>query len=130
MSKTIAIIYSFLILIQSLNINFEEFSKLQAFMEHAEFHKSLYGDTFFEFLSEHYGDKMVEHQGKHREHQNLPFKDNHNLCTHMNTSFLNQNAIVFEIKHEEFTEIPFNFFYKDSFSSFEKPTIFQPPKNA
>lgn len=130
MSKIVAFLYSFLILVQSLNINFEEFSKLQAFMEHADFHKNMYGDTFFEFLSVHYGDKMTEHQNKHKEHQDLPFKDNHQLCIHMNTSYLNQNAITFEIKYEEFSEIPFNFFYKDSLSSFEKPTVFQPPKTA
>ena len=29
-----------------------------------------------------------------------------------------------------FIEIPFNFFYKESFTSFEKPSIFQPPKHA
>lgn len=127
MSKIVAFIYSFLILVQSFNINFEDISKLQALMEHAQYHQEVYGDTFFEFLSEHYGDKMVEHQDKHSEHQNLPFKDSHHMCSHLNTSFLNQ-TLIFEICSTDFVEIPFNFIYKDSFSNFEKPSVFQPPK--
>lgn len=127
MSKIVAFIYSFLILVQSFNINFEDISKLQALMEHAQYHQEVYGDTFFEFLSEHYGDKMVEHQDKHSEHQNLPFKDSHHMCSHLNTTFLNQ-TLIFEICSTDFVEIPFNFIYKDSSSNFEKPSVFQPPK--
>lgn len=127
MSKIVAFIYSFLILVQSFNINFEDISKLQALMEHAQYHQEVYGDTFFEFLSEHYGDKMAEHQDKHSEHQNLPFKDSHHMCSHLNTTFLNQ-TLIFEICSTDFVEIPFNFIYKDSSSNFEKPSVFQPPK--
>ncbi|MEJ2113711.1 MAG: hypothetical protein P8X62_08500 [Flavobacteriaceae bacterium] len=129
MGKSIAVIYSFLILIQSFNINFEDVSKLQAFVEHAKYHQETYGDSFLEFLSEHYGDKTIEHQDKHKEHEDLPFKDSYHIYSHINTSFLYQ-PINFEIKQIGFTEIPFNFFYKDSFTTFEKPSVFQPPKVA
>ena len=71
MSKLIAFTYSFLILIQSFNINLEDFSKFSVLLKHAEFHKEKYGDTFFEFLSEHYGDSKVNHEDDHEEHPPL-----------------------------------------------------------
>ena len=45
MSKLLAVTYSFLILIQSFNINLEDISKFSALLEHASFHKEMYGDT-------------------------------------------------------------------------------------
>ena len=129
MTKLLALTYSFLILIQSFNINLENFSKFNALIDHAQFHKEMYGDTFFDFLAEHYGEARDNHENDHKEHKDLPFKDNHHMCTHINLSFVSPN-ISFKIGSEEFIEIPFNFVYKESFTSFEKPSIFQPPKHA
>ncbi|ULC59978.1 hypothetical protein MBM09_03100 [Flaviramulus sp. BrNp1-15] len=130
MSKLVAIIYSFLILIQSFNINIEDISKLNTLLEHAKFHQKTYGDTFIEFLSEHYGEQMVSHQENHKEHKDLPFKDHKHMLCHVNTAFIltpyTANLIVYKL-HKE---IPLNFFYKESFSKFEKHSVFQPPKSA
>jgi len=127
MSKVIAITYSFLILFQSFNINLEDFSKFNALLEHAEFHKEMYGDTFFQFLAEHYGDAKEMHENDHKEHKDLPFKDSKHLCTHINTSFI---GIVnqFEFNNLEFIEIPFNFHYNETITDSEKTSVFQPPK--
>ncbi|MBU3822166.1 hypothetical protein KO566_08855 [Flavobacteriaceae bacterium XHP0103] len=131
MGKGIIIFYSFLILIQSFNINTESILKLSAFMEHASYHKDLYGDNFVTFLSEHYGNLMASHQNEHKEHEDLPFKDHHNhmLC-HASTPFiLNQSTFYLTVQNF-FKEQSKNFFYKEFFSSFEKPSVFQPPKVA
>lgn len=127
MSKSVAFIFSFLILTQSFNIGLEDISKLQTLIEHAQFHNKMYGDSFFDFISEHYGDQMFEHQNKHSEHQKLPFKDAQHLNSHMNTTFLNE-TVVFDFEYIEFAEIPFNFHYKYFFTKFEKRSVFQPPK--
>lgn len=129
MNKILALTYSFLILIQSFNINLDDISKINALIDHAQFHKEMYGDSFFDFLAEHYGEARDNHENDHKEHKDLPFKDNHHMCTHINLSFISPN-ISFKINNTEFIEIPFNFFYKESFTSFEKPSIFQPPKHA
>lgn len=129
MTKLLALTYSFLILIQSFNINLENFSKFNALIDHAQFHKEMYGDSFFQFLAEHYGEVKHYHDSDNQDHENLPFKDNHHMCTHINLSFISPN-ISFKIGSEEFIEIPFNFVYKESFTSFEKPSVFQPPKHA
>ncbi|GGW55214.1 hypothetical protein DFQ11_101451 [Winogradskyella epiphytica] len=129
MRKLLALSYSFLILIQSFNIGLEDLSKFGILLEHAEYHKEMYGDSFFEFIAEHYGDAEVEHKTDHDEHQDLPFKDAHQLCSHISTAFINP-IISFEFLHHEFISIPFNFFYTDSHTNFEKPSIFQPPKHA
>ena len=130
MGKPIVIIYSFLILIQSFNINIEDISKFNALLEHSKYHKQMYGDTFFEFLSEHYGNEMASHENKHREHQELPFKDHHHLLCHINTPFILTPQVIYVINYQEFTERPVIFLYKESFSSFEKQSVFQPPKLA
>ena len=129
MNKILALTYSFLILIQSFNINLDDISKINALIDHAQFHKEMYGDSFFDFLAEHYGEARDNHENDHKEHKDLPFKDNHHMCTHINLSFISPN-ISFKISNEDFIEIPFNFFYKESFTSFEKPSVFQPPKHA
>lgn len=129
MSKILAITYSLLILVQSFNINLEDISKFSVLLEHAEFHKANYGDTFFEFLAEHYGDARNSHDNDHEEHEDLPFKDNHHMCTHINTSFIGI-ANNFEINYQEFIEIPFNFHYNETITDSEKTSIFQPPRHA
>lgn len=128
MSKIIVIFYSFLILIQSFNINIEDISKFNALFEHASYHQEMYGDNFLEFLSEHYGEQMASHQNKHKEHEDLPFKDNHHMFSHVNNIFTLFETVTFSICIKAAIEVPLNFFYKDSFSCFEKPSVFQPPK--
>ena len=130
MSKLIVVIYSFLILFQSFNINIEDISKFNTLLEHAKYHKEIYGDNFITFLSEHYGNEMASHKNKHGDHENLPFKDHHHVLCHINTSFILTPHTIYTANHQEFTEKPVNFFYKEPFSSFEKPSVFQPPKVA
>lgn len=130
MSKLVVILYSLLILIQSFNINLEDISKFQAFLEHCKYHKEMYGDTFLKFLSEHYGNKMMSHEDKHSEHKDLPFKDCQHILCHTNTSFIFTKLTIQIINPQGIIEKPTIFLYKESFSSFEKPHIFQPPKLA
>ncbi|HXJ97228.1 MAG TPA: hypothetical protein VNJ50_00140 [Gelidibacter sp.] len=129
MSKLIAILYASLMLFQSLNISFEDVSKFSALFEHATFHEETYGDTFFDFLSEHYGLGSIEYGIDHSEHKDLPFKHDHKTCCHVNTSFIIQN-FEFVASYTTFVQIPFVFFYKESTSLFEKSSVFQPPKFA
>ena len=129
MSKLFAIIFSMLILVQSSNIGFDDISKIDALLEHAKFHQEFYGDTFFEFLSEHYGEDMLHHLPEHEEHEELPFKHKQD-CTHIVFDFAVLNQFNLDDNQQDFTQIPFNFFYKESTSLFEKPCVFQPPKLA
>lgn len=128
MHKLVAIVYSVLILTQSFNFSLEDLSKLNTLMAHAEFHQERYGDSFSDFISEHYGDAKFHHETEHEEHEDLPFKHQH-CCTHIALSFTLPN-VDFTLDHPMFIEIPCNFFYKESISLFEKPSVFQPPKFA
>lgn len=130
MSKIIAGIYSVLILFQSFNINIEDISKFSALLDHAKYHKEFYGDSFLEFLSEHYGSKMASHENKHSGHENLPFKDHQHVLCHLNASFIITPQTNYVFKQQEYVERPLNFFYKEPLSFFEKPSVFQPPKIA
>ena len=127
MSKVFAILFSSLILVQSLNISFEDFSKLNVLLEHAKFHQETYGDSFFEFLAEHYGENTFQDVNEHQEHEELPFK-HHQDCTHIVFDFTAISHFFIENTQKNFTEIPINFFYKESTSLFEKRSVFQPPK--
>lgn len=129
MSKLIAILYASLILFQSLNISFEDVSKFRVLLDHASYHKEAYGDSFFDFLSEHYGEAAVGHENDHSEHDDLPFKHDGKTCCHLNSSFTLQ-SFEFTKAPTSFVEIPFNFFYEESSSSFVKPGVFQPPRLA
>ena len=69
MIKLLSVIFANLILFQSLNISLEDFSKLEVLLEHASYHQEMYGDSFFEFISEHYGSANFEHGQEHEEHE-------------------------------------------------------------
>ena len=129
MSKLFAISYSLLILVQSFNINLEDISKLKVLLEHAEYHQKNYGDSFFEFINEHYGSVKYAHGSDHKEHENLPFKGDHHMCSHIHNPFT-INSINYDIKKPSFIEVPFNFYYEETTSVFEKLSVFQPPKFA
>ncbi|UAM97343.1 hypothetical protein K8354_13580 [Polaribacter litorisediminis] len=126
MLKTFAIFLSSLILLQSLDIGLEDISKINVLLEHAQFHQEKYGDSFIDFLTEHYGSS--EHASdQHKEHKNLPFKKDGLTHTHLPSVFT-LNAQIFELKKSVIVQTQQNYFYKDSFSFFEKPSVFQPPK--
>ena len=129
MMKIIAILLSNLILIQSLSINLESFSKLNVLLEHAQFHQEKYGDSLFEFLYEHYGDKDILTANNHDEHEDLPFKESSQTFNH-HISVFDFNIALFELKSNVVLNLKPNYFYKDSYSFFEKPTVFQPPKHS
>ncbi|MBU2927861.1 hypothetical protein [Winogradskyella psychrotolerans] len=129
MSKLIALTYSFLILFQSFNISLEDLSKLSTLLEHADYHKEMYGDNFVQFLAEHYGDTKADHANDHEEHKDLPFKGTHHFCSHVITPFITP-TVTFDLSYYEFIKIPFNFHYTESHTNFEKSSVFQPPKHA
>jgi len=129
MIKVFSILFSSLILLQSLNISFEDLSKLNVLLEHAKFHQEKYGDSFFEFLVEHYGDDEYHANNNHKEHEDLPFKQNSQTVTHLNIAFTLDN-VAFVIKNQPVLESSNIFFYRESHSVFEKYSIFQPPKLA
>lgn len=47
MTKFTSILLTSLLLIQSLNISFEDISKLNVLLEHAKFHQEKYGDRSY-----------------------------------------------------------------------------------
>tara|TARA_R110001592_G_scaffold32168_2_gene112788 strand:+ start:921 stop:1307 length:387 start_codon:yes stop_codon:yes gene_type:complete len=127
--KFIGILLTNLILLQSLNIDLESFSKLNVLLEHAQYHQEKYGDSFFEFLSEHYGSNDVLAQKNHKEHQDLPFKQGINHFNHL-VSILEINTTKIQLKTPNSSFSKKNFFYKESYSESVKQSIFQPPKYA
>ncbi|PTM09856.1 MAG: hypothetical protein DA407_04900 [Bacteroidetes bacterium] len=129
MTKLFSILFANLILFQSFNIGFDDVSKLNTLLEHASFHQEQYGDSFLEFLSEHYGEAFESHSNEHKEHEDLPFKKDQQTCHHSPTIFLTQ-SMVSEHLDFAFVDVLKTFFYKDSYSLFEKPSVFQPPKLA
>ena len=66
-------------------------------MEHASFHQETYGDTFAEFIIEHYITDQLNQNNEHKEHQDLPFKQDHNTCQH-SVETLMLHVFSFELK--------------------------------
>ncbi|MBD0831007.1 hypothetical protein [Aestuariibaculum sediminum] len=130
MSRLTVILFSFLILLQSIDINFNDLLKFDALIEHAQYHKQVHGDNFFQFIAEHYGNTAANHDDKPDEHKKLPFKEHHHVLCHLNSPLILTQQFSYNIKNTEVIESPVNFFYKESVSIFEKPSVFQPPKFA
>ena len=129
MTKLVAILFSTLILFQSSNISSDDLSKLHVLLEHAKYHEATYGDSFIDFLAEHYDESKEQHDFDHEEHQNLPFK-HHQQCTHISHDFTVTTSYFLVTNYPNFLEIPVNFFYQEPITSFEKRPVLQPPKYA
>jgi hypothetical protein len=128
MLKAFSILLSNLILLQSLNIGLDDFSKINVLIKHVQYHQENYGDSFFDFLAEHYGSNEYK-TTNHKEHKDLPFKQDSFSQNHLPSIFALQIQI-FELQQNIIVQIQQNYHYKESDSFFEKPTIFQPPKLA
>ena len=126
MVKLFSILFSTLILFQSFNLQLEDYSKISALFEHAQFHNQNYGDSFIDFVVEHYNTSYVDSDKQHKEHENLPFKEESNSKSQVNNFTVNLGSYTFS--NNAIRKIPLNFFYKASYSTLEKPNIFQPPK--
>lgn len=127
MKKILSIAFSILILFQGLTINASDLYKLNTLIEHASFHKKAHGDSFVEFLEEHYINSTFHNQDNHQEHQDLPFKSHKENCQNTSTSFT-FNILNYSFENKGLVKNLFNFFYTENITIFEKPLVFQPPK--
>ncbi|MCB0381726.1 MAG: hypothetical protein KDD05_00010 [Psychroserpens sp.] len=132
MSKLFAILLSFLILTQSLRIDYDDIIQIDDLIEHAQFHKAEYGDNFFVFISKHYGelkdDHTKNHQEEEKDHEQLPFQCHDQLVTI--TAFVIQKCFL-NIESIELLELKdYRFHYESSLSTLHKKGLLQPPKFA
>lgn len=129
LNKIVAILLSFFILLQLVDVGFEQVAKVKTLLEHAAYHNEVYGDSFFDFLVEHYTDESLHTADDHREHENLPFKDPHQCCQHSTNTTYTFNNFNLRIAAPSIATSS-NFFYLEPVSVFEPTNIFQPPKYA
>lgn len=132
MTKFISIVVSSLILFQSFNIHINDLVELDELIEHAQFHAEEYGDSFWVFLSKHYGELKAEHNQKHKEeqkdHEELPFQ---NHCYSLSLSAFVINDPALHTSHVEIIGLDSkNFHYADSYSPLLGDGLFQPPRYA
>ena len=101
-------------------------------IEHARFHKQEYGDTFFVFLSKHYGELKAEHSKNHQEeqkdHEQLPFQCQGHIV--VANAFIPAQSDFFSNDLEILNAIEFNFHYFNFYSSLYERELLQPPKQA
>lgn len=127
MLKMIALLLSQLILLQSSNLCVHDFSKIQTLIEHAQFHKENYGDSFIEFVLEHYSESDDENIVHHSDHENLPFKQDIN---HSNFQLI-YLSISPTIEIAQIPTLSVNkvvFFYQEPSTNSVLKSLFQPPK--
>lgn len=127
MSRLLSIFMSILILAQSFNIGVDNLSKLNVLLAHAQYHQEQFGDSFFDFLVEHYGADFKHNHDEKNDHQNLPFK--HHDCSHYTTYIAQKLEFHFK-NNPDYCYLKPSFFYKEFYSFFGKTSIFQPPKHA
>lgn len=130
--KQLTLIYlSLTLLLQGFNPGLKDLMRVGDMLQHLEYHSQIYGDSFTEFFSKHYGNAKEEHhennKDEHSEHENLPFNQQNS----------GQVSLVFFIPHLRISllklppvqEHSLNFIYKESHSILSKHDIFQPPRN-
>ncbi|MDB4293691.1 hypothetical protein N9954_09825 [Maribacter sp.] len=132
MLKVISFVFSFIILIQSFNIHFNDIVELDELIEHAQFHSAEYGDNFLVFLSKHYGELKAEHSQKHQEeqeeHERLPFQ--HQCQTALLSAFVLNKAIVYPLEVDMVVALDSNYHYQASYHSLVQEGLLQPPRRS
>lgn len=126
-TKLFSILLSSIILIQSFNIHFNDFCKLNELVEHIQYHADNYGDDIFTFFSKHYGELREKHNENHQkeDHNQLPF--DHDYSINHVTVYILQKIKITQIS-KIYTSKKSKFFYQENYSSLDETDIFQPPK--
>jgi hypothetical protein len=129
MTKLISFSIASFILVQSFNIHLVDVFELKNLMEHAEYHKTTYGDDLMSFLAKHYGDQKAEHNRDKQEeqhHRQLPFNHGFHLDIApfdlINTTFHQLSDV--NILDPDISK----FFYQDFYTYLQNSDIFQPPQ--
>ena len=132
MAKLFSIMMSGLILIQSMDIAFDDIAQFDELLEHADFHAEKYGDNLLVFISKHYGELKEQHDKDHKEekkdHEELPFQK-HCACS----SFTAMAIITAfpDLPSLQNNECPVaNFNYRAPTSSPHTKGLLQPPQFA
>ena len=130
--RLLSFILSVLILFQSMSFTVQQMAQIDDLIEHARLHKTEYGDSFFVFLSKHYGQLKTQHESdqkdKDHDHEQLPFNCQSQILTSVvffdyKTSECQENEVdVLKIKEQ--------FFYLSPVSDFLKEGLLQPPRSA
>lgn len=120
-------------LVQSVDITFNDIAQLDEFIAHANFHAEKYGDNFVVFISKHYGELKEQHSEDHKEekrdHEKLPFQ-NHCHC-YSSTFAIVFNTFFSELKSlQNLEDNVTNFYYQFPSSSLHTAGPFQPPRFA
>lgn len=119
---------SLTLLCQSVSFDVSDIRSIDEFIEHAQFHKEQYGDSFF--VSKHYGFDKIAHSKNHQEEQNehekLSFQHRQHTNTHLVflaiKTFEPTAVITADIKR---TRI---FYYKTPVSFQHLQGVFHPPQ--
>lgn len=131
MAKVISLVLSAMVFLQGVNMDMGDMVRINELLEHAAFHNEQYGDNFLVFLSKHYGELEQEHKRAHQEeqqqHEKLPFS--HHSCNHIIADFVLVGKSGLQLKSIPVSDTLQNFFYQETYSSFEKFDIFQPPRS-
>ena len=132
MKSIAAILFSFLVLSQSLGLGVADVVRIGDLVEHARYHNETYGDNFSDFLAKHYGDLKADHthneNNREQEHEELPFQ--HAGCHHLVVEHTSLAFISLPEKIVVSSEEKTSFYYLDLYASLERSDIFQPPKQA
>jgi len=117
-------------LFQSIGIAMSDFTQIDDFIEHVEFHNDQYGDNLIVFISKHYGELKSDHEKQNQEekedHEQLPFQQQSNLNSN---TFFALVSFKTELTKPFFSEFKkHNFYYNTSSSTTYLEGIFQPPR--
>jgi hypothetical protein len=77
MVKAQSILFAFLFLMQSVQIQISDLLHFSDLVQHYNYHSEEFGDDLFNFIEKHYGTLAQKHRDdqplEQQDHQNLPF---------------------------------------------------------
>lgn len=127
MFKSLAVILSISILLQSFHLQLGDINKIPDLLSHISQHIEE-GDSLADFIDMHYGYEFRNHKGEHKEHQKLPFKHT-NFDSHIQLVIIPSFIENLESQLDASFKKP-GFYYSEPLVHLFSNYIFQPPQTA
>lgn len=128
MQKIIVTYLTFIILFQGISVNSDILYQLNEMIEDYQIHKVKYDDNLTTFIAKHFGDLKESHKKEHQEEHKQRKHPVNELNNDIQVDFALNFYCLNTSNYIESSEKSSNFSYSNLFSTYEKSSVFQPPK--
>lgn len=125
MLKVYSIFLASAILFQSFSFDLKDVSEIAVLVHHLTYHLEQ-GEEIDDFISQHYGNRTIEHNDVNNEHERLPFRHLHVDSQCSIVFIINKQFFLIKLNEDELLNT--RFFYIERIIKLFESNFFKPPR--